>query len=29
MLQRENGPIPEEYKLWNFEEVEGVPRYVP
>lgn len=28
MTQRENGPIPEEYRLWNLIEKDGVPWYV-
>jgi len=29
MTQREDGPIPEKYKLWEQREFEGVQWYVP
>ena len=27
MLQRENGPIPDDYRLWKSAEIDGLPWY--
>lgn len=29
MMERENGPIPDEYKLWMPTELDGLSWYVP